>query len=572
MPIQAWETSVVDHRGRDERNSALEATQPGAFVEEDSALVDPLRRAFDPQQFRTHADVVLSILQDHLSDSTIRGLRLHDPHSLSEAARVLMDPSNDRADGLIDRLAAIVDLYVKTGIQVHSPGSVGRQFAGVVPLAGVIDFVSSVVNQPSSFYEAGQLPNVVERIMSEELGGLIGWAPGTFAMVTTSGGSLANLTAMLAARNRRYPQFWERGSSEGTGHPRPQPAIAVGADAHYSVVRAAGVMGVGESNVIRLPLDEAGRIQVGAVRPALADARRRGLDVFCLVATAGTTARGAFDALGELALIARELGMWLHVDGAHGASLLVSDQLRSRVGEVCEADSLAWDAHKMLSVPAPCTLLFYRREEDSRTAFRQEASYVFADRPDLHSLLDNGDRNFECTKRPMIMGLWALWALYGRTFFSEKIEAACRVTRAAHEILLGQPDFEVLHRPESNILCFRHRPAQLRDENVHDFQRDIREIIRLRGKFFISKVDIDKVAALRVVFTNHDTTSDHFLMLLDEIRECGELALVKAESSDPGPQPVRGRGAVPRTLRDGGVDPSEDGVESREGILDGHGG
>ncbi|HEY6795046.1 MAG TPA: aminotransferase class V-fold PLP-dependent enzyme [Kineosporiaceae bacterium] len=492
-------------------------------------MVDRIPRAFDPQLFRADADVVLSILQSHLADPTVRGLQLHDPDALSKVARALMDPGDERVDSLIhSRLEAIVDLYVKTGIQVHSPGSMGRQFAGVVPLAGVIDFVCSVVNQPSSFYEAGQLPNVVERIMAEELGRLIGWAPGTFAMVTTSGGSLANLTALLAARNRRYPEFWDKGSpATATAHPGFRPAIAVGADAHYSVIRAAGIMGIGESHVVRLPLDDEGRVRVDSVRPALADARRRGLDVFCLVATTGTTSRGAFDPLGQLARIAREHGMWFHVDGAHGASLLVSHQLRPRAREVWEADSLVWDAHKMLFVPAPCTLLFYRREEDSRSAFRQEASYVFADRPDAHSLLDNGDRNFECTKRPMIMALWALWALYGRQFFAQKIERVCEVTEAAHDVLSREADFEVLHRPESNILCFRHRPARVRDEDVHDFQRNIRDHVRLRGKFFISKVDIDGVAALRVVVTNHDTTIEHFRMLLDEIRECG--ALVAAE-------------------------------------------
>lgn len=523
MPQPAWEALDSDHRGLDERHPARQAKQPNAFVEGNSLVVDPVRQAFDPQLFRAHADLVLSKLQEHLSDSTIRGLRLHDPSDLSEAARALMDPGCDRADGLIaSRLAAIVDLYVKTGIQVHSPGSVGRQFSGVVPLAGVIDFVSSVVSQPSSFYEAGQLPNVVERIMSEELGKLIGWTPGTFAMVTTSGGSLANLTALLAARNRRYPQFWDQGSP-GRAHSGLRPAIAVGADAHYSVVRAAGIMGIGESQVLRLALDEAGRIRVESVRPVLAEARRRGLDVFCLVATMGSTSRGAFDPIGELARIARQHRIWLHVDGAHGASLLVSEQLRPRTGEVWEADSLVWDAHKMLFVPAPCTLLFYRREEDSRSAFRQKASYVFAEQPDIHSMLDNGDRNFECTKRPMIMGLWVVWALYGRTFFAQKIEAVCRVTEAAYELLRGEPDFEVLHRPESNILCFRHRPAQLPDADVHDLQREIRDRVRLRGKFFISKVDIDGVCALRVVLTNHDTTIEHFRMLLDEIRECAAL-------------------------------------------------
>jgi len=414
------------------------------------------------------------------------------------------------------RLASIIDLYIRTGIQVHSPGYMGRQFSGVVPLGGVVDFVSSVVNQPSSFYEAGQLPNVAERIMADELNQFIGWEPGTFAMVTTSGGSLANLTALLAARNKMFPDFWSHGSpgSDGPG----RPAIAVGADVHYSITRAAGILGIGEAQIVRLPINRDQQICMDQARPALDEAAGRGLRVFCLVASVGTTSVGAFDPIDELGDLARERNLWLHVDGAHGASLLVSDKLRKRLKGIEKVDSLSWDAHKMMFVPAPCTLLFYRDKQDSLGAFRQQASYVFDEEPDPYTELDSGGRNFECTKRPMIMALWVLWAVYGRALFAEKIEHLCHMTEAFHRILLDEPDFETLHRPESNILCFRYRPAELEDEDVHRLQVTIRNRIKRQGDFFISKVNIGGVAALRVVVMNHQTNPDHFRMLMGEVR------------------------------------------------------
>ncbi|MEU6387820.1 pyridoxal-dependent decarboxylase [Streptomyces sp. NPDC046939] len=477
--------------------------------------------AFDVQLFRESAESVLAKLQKHLADLSIRGLELIEPAQLTRAARALMTKERERPAAFDEaRLAEIVDLYLRTGIQVHSPGYMGRQFSGVVPLSGVIDFVSSVVNQPSSFYEAGQLPNVVERIMAEELNRFIGYEPGTFAMVTTSGGSLANLTALLTARNRAFPGVWARGSSELAGPARP--AVAVGADVHYSVARAAGILGIGEDRIVRLPLDAERRIDVARVRPALDEAARQGLHVFCLVASAGTTPVGAFDPLDELAAVARERDLWLHVDGAHGASLLVSDALRHKLRGIDQADSLAWDAHKMMFVPAPCTLLFYRDRDRARDAFRQTASYVFDAQPSVYTELDSGDKNLECTKRPMIMSLWVLWAMYGPALFAEKIEYLCRLTRYAHAILEEQPDFETVHHPESNILCFRYRPEWLAEKDVAEFQVQIRDRIKHRGQFFISKVDIDGVAALRVVMMNHQITTGHFHMLLDEIRKAGK--------------------------------------------------
>ncbi|MFE4977806.1 pyridoxal phosphate-dependent decarboxylase family protein [Kitasatospora sp. NPDC056651] len=460
---------------------------------------------------------MLGRLESHLSDSSIRGLDLIDPETLTRAARALMAGERDEIAPFDEkRLDGIVDLYVRTGIQVHSPGYLGRQFSGVVPLGGVVDFVSSVVNQPSSFYEAGQLPSVAERIMAEELNRFIGWEPESFAMVTTSGGSLANLTALLAARNKAFPDFWSSGSPVVDGAPRP--AVAVGADVHYSVSRAAGILGIGESQIVRLPLDREQRICPERARGALEAAERRGLKVFALVASAGTTSVGAFDPLDELGDLARELGIWLHVDGAHGASLLVSDKLRHKLRGIEKADSLAWDAHKMMFVPAPCTLLFYRNKEDSDGAFQQHASYVFDEEPDRYTELDSGGRNFECTKRPMIMPLWTLWSVYGRALFAEKIEYLCELTEEIHGILLDEPDFETVHRPEANILCFRHRPADLSDEHVHRLQVAIRNRIKIEGNFFISKVNIDGVAALRVVVMNHRITIEHVRMLLGEIR------------------------------------------------------
>jgi L-2,4-diaminobutyrate decarboxylase len=219
-------------------------------------------------------------------------------------------------------------------------------------------------------------------------------------------------------------------------------------------------MGIGEAQIVRLPVNRSQQICMDRARPALAAAERQNLKVFCLVASAGTTSVGAFDPIDELADLAREKDIWLHVDGAHGASLLVSDELRHKLKGIDKVDSLTWDAHKMMFVPAMCTMLFYRNKEKSYGAFRQDASYVFDEKPDIYTELDSGDKNFECTKRPMIMSLWALWAIYGRALFAEKIEYLCRLTEDLYQILRAEPDFETLHRPESNILCFRrgHTP------------------------------------------------------------------------------------------------------------------
>ncbi|MFF4986073.1 pyridoxal phosphate-dependent decarboxylase family protein [Streptosporangium saharense] len=481
-----------------------------------------LTAAFDPGRFHDDAMDIVNRLTAYLGDRSVRGLDLIDPAVLLKAARGLMTPERQHvADFDPDRVNQIVNLYAETGIPVHSPGYMGRQFSGVVPLAGLIDLVSSVVNQPSSFYEAGQLPNVAERLMADELNRFIGWDRDRFAMVTTSGGSLANLTALLAARNRAFPQIWTRGAGDTPG----PPAIAISEDAHYSVTRAAGVLGIGERQIIRLPADRTGRTRPDLAEPVLEEARERGLRPFCLVASAGTTSMGAFDPLEELADLARRHELWLHVDGAHGASLLLSDRHRDKLRGIEHADSLTWDAHKMLFMPAPCTLLFYRDKTAARGAFKQRASYVFDEEPDIYSAYDSADKNFECTKRPMIMPLWTVWSVYGQALFAQKIDRLCEMTRQAHRMISAEPDFAVAHEPESNILCFRYLPDGMDPAAAHRLQLEIRNRIRGGGRFFISKVDIHGVAALRVVVMNHLIEADHLAMLIAEIRNIGQQVL-----------------------------------------------
>ena len=482
---------------------------------EDASAQVVLENAFSTDTLRAATDVALNALVEYLDTDSVAGVTLVPPNELLVKARELM--RTDVSDGTFqpERFGDLLDLYLRTAIRLRSRGYMGRQFSSVLPATSAFEMVLAMAPQPASFYEAGQLANVADKIIADEFAGYLGWATGTFDMISTSGGALANLTAMLAARNSYAPHSWSLGVANPPGR---RLAIAASEDAHYAVTRAAGVLGVGDASIVLLPLNARRQIDVdGAIR-ALEEAKFQGFDVFCLVASAGTTSAGAIDPLVELAHYARSQGIWFHVDAAHGGAMLVSDSLRPRLNGIELADSFCLDAHKTLFVPAACTLLFDRDPLASRRAFVQEASYVFDHPEEEMALFESGSKNFECTKRPSIIELWMVWALYGPQVLAAKLEYLVDLTMQAHAFFEGQPDFRAVNLPEINILCFEYVVPGLPPSAQGALQVAIRDRLRSDGRYLITKVDIGIQPVLRLVLMNHELCLADVEALASEIR------------------------------------------------------
>lgn len=486
-------------------------------------LSPALAAAFDLKGFTDALQVASEKLHELLARQDVAGVVLEPPQALVAEARALMSANADEPFD-VHRFGQILDLYIRTGIRVNSTGYMARQFSSVIPISAVFDLVSAMAPQPASYYEAGQLANVADKIMAEEFGKLLGWQSGEFDMVTTSGASLANLTAVLAARNHHLGDSWQQGVGITS---RGRPAIAIGSDAHFSVSRLAGIIGIGQDQVVRLPLNARRQICASQAASVLDQAKARGLDVFCIVASAGSTAIGAIDPLEELAILARARGAWLHVDAAHNGAFLVSDHLRPRLRGLEMADSFCLDAHKTLFVPALCTLLFYRSTGLAEAVFPVPASYVAEPSEEEMNRFQSGMKNFECTKRPAILNLWLVWALFGRSVFEEKLDHLVELTQSTKVYLDGLPDFEVMHQPESNILCFVHRPANWSGPGLNRLQVALRDSIRAEGRHLISMVDLDGTTVLRLVLMNHCILISDVIELVHAIRRHTKLILTE---------------------------------------------
>src|SRR5690606_27847128 len=189
------------------------------------------------------------------------------------------------------------------------------------------------------------------------------------------------------------------------------PVVVCGEHAHYAVARAAGAMGLGLRNVVTVPSSRQ-RMDVAALGRTLGELEAAGRRVMAVVATAGSTATGSFDDLPAIADLCDARDLWLHVDGAHGASALLSPTRRGLVRGLERARSLAWDPHKMLLLPLSAGMVLVRDESVLGTAFAQQAPYLFHATSGERSW-DMGPRSFQCSRRGDVLKLWVALQRYG---------------------------------------------------------------------------------------------------------------------------------------------------------------
>jgi L-2,4-diaminobutyrate decarboxylase len=199
----------------------------------------------------------------------------------------------------------------------------------------------------------------------------------------------------------------------------------------------------------------------------------------------------------------------------------LSRRHREKLSGVEHADSVTWDAHKMMFVPALCTFLFYRDKNQSFQAFDQDAPYLFAKDGNPTLEFDSAVRTLECTKRPVAMALWSIWCLWGPAVFETLVDRTIELAREFHGLLSDAPDFEPLHEPECNILCFRYLPAShagAAPEVISELQASIRRRLTEAGQFYITATRLDGQMALRVTLMNPMTDRSHLEGLMDAIR------------------------------------------------------
>jgi L-2,4-diaminobutyrate decarboxylase len=467
------------------------------------------------------------------------------PH---EMAGRFAEPLPAEGRPLAEVAARLARDVVEGANRLSHPMYMGHQVSAPLPAAVWAESVIAALNNSMAVAEMSPTGTPLERQVVRWLCDLAGFgarAGGTF----TSGGTEATFTALLAARSRAIPDVWRRGVGASP------PVVVCGEHAHYAVTRAAGAMGLGLDAVVAVesaPPAADGtrdyRMDAGRLAARLDALAAEGRAVMAVVATAGATATGAFDDLDAIGRLCEARGLWLHVDGAHGASALLSPEHRGRLRGIERARSIAWDPHKMLLLPLAAGTVLVRDERDLERAFAQRAPYLFHgdadgedDGVDAESgrNWDTGVRTFLCSRRADAVKLWVVLQRHGAAGLGALYAGLCDVAAALHAQVVARPDFAALHAPASNILCFRWVGAAAGgggppDAVVDAVNRETRARYNRGGEGWITATVLDGRPVLRVTVMNPRTTPAHTARLLDGLaRVAREVAAEAAAAGTP---------------------------------------
>jgi sulfinoalanine decarboxylase len=434
-----------------------------------------------------------------------------EPEELTRALELELPREGRGLEQALELARRTLHFSVATG----HPRFMNQLFGGMEPAAVLGEWIAALTNTSMYTFEAAPVGTVVELALLGRLASIAGLeeSEGVFA----PGGSIANLMAAIVARHARFPHVKQHGLRPGD-----RPVMFCSEESHYSIRRAAMVLGLGTDGCVEVPVDRIGRMDPDALAERISATRAEGRTPFFVCATVGTTVPGAFDPLHELADLAGREGLWLHADASYGGSVLMSRRHRHLADGIERADSITWNPHKMMGVPLACAALLTRHRGLLAGAMGMNADYLFHE--DSEPERDLGDRSLQCGRRVDALKLWFAWQATGDEGYEQRIDHLFGTAERFRELVRAREGFRLIREQQGTNVCFRYLPAHERhlegterDHREHAATLGAREAMAREGSFLVNYATLDGAATFRLVASNTETTEEDLVALLDRI-------------------------------------------------------
>jgi aromatic-L-amino-acid decarboxylase len=394
--------------------------------------------------------------------------------------------------------------------------------AGTVPGAAA-DLLAAGLNQNLGGWRLSPAASEIEQHLTRWLAGGFGLPEGSGGLIV-SGGAMANFVGLKVARDRKAG--WDVRTEGVRGG---APMVIYGSDEVHSVnQRAADMLGLGRESVRYVPTEEAFRLDVEALRQAVAEDRDAGSRPIAVVASAGTVGTGAIDPLEDIADLCAEEDLWFHVDGAYGGPGVLAEELRPLYAGIERADSIAFDPHKWLYTPHSGGCVLMRDLEDLPRSFsiHEDASYVFEDKERTGTGLDGNEMGPQFSRGFWALKVWVSLLAHGRRAYAARIAHDVELARYLHRRAEERPEFEPMAPVTLSICCFRYVSEDLpegpgREEYLDALNERLMTEIQMDGRVFPSNAVLRGRFVLRSCVVNFRTEAEEMDLLLDVAAELG---------------------------------------------------
>ena len=413
---------------------------------------------------------------------------------------------------LLDECRTVIDLSRHNG----HPRFFGYVASPATAAGAYADLIASTLNANITCWRSGPAGTELEKLVVKWLGALIGYDTDARGILT-SGGSMANLIALLIASRKKAGSQTARTGLWNSGSPL---TIYASSEVHLSIAKAADILGLGRDQVRVVGCDSQLRIDVQSLRAAVANDLEKGFRPCCVVASAGTVNTGAVDPLAAVASLAREFDLWFHVDGAYGAPGVLDARKSPLFDGLSQADSVSLDPHKWLYVPVDAGCLLFRDDATVKATFStDEADYI-----KVHGLADDEtfafwDYGIELSRRFRALRIWLTLQYFGSRRIAEAISGDISLAEYLGELVEEAEDFELLAPVVLSICCFRYvRPGRSESE-LDRLNEAILALVQKGGRAYVSNATINGHFALRACITNFRTTKSDIEQTVEIIRE-----------------------------------------------------
>ena len=405
-----------------------------------------------------------------------------------------------------------IESVLRNSVRTTAPGFMNPLWGGlsVASIAG--ELVTAATNTAMYTYEIAPIATLIESTILKRMAELADF--GTSQGTLTTGGSNGNMLGMLCARQAKQPL------SSHSGFNGTEMVAFVSEESHYSFSIASNVIGIGQSNLIKVRCNEDGQMLPESLEDEIQRALNNGQIPFAVLATSGTTVRGSFDPLRELASIAHKHELWLHVDAAWGGSSLFSPQYRSLMDGIELADSFCWDAHKMMGIPLICSAFIVKDAESLGTvcSHGNTAHYLYHDSA---ADVDLGRYSLQGGRRNDALKLWLAWREIGDAGWALMLEKFMQLADYLEQQVKLRNSLEMVSSRMWTNVCFRYVGSSP-EEDLNRINADLRERLIRDGRFMVSRSTVNGNIILRSVIANRNITEASLDSFLDCVVSLGK--------------------------------------------------